>query len=172
MMTMESKNNLAIIHPETFVAEKAVIIGRVILKQGASVWYNAVLRADIADIVIGEYSNIQDNCVLHVDYDTPTILGDYVTVGHGAILHACKIGSNTLIGMGAVVLDRAIIPDNCLVAAGALVPPGKTFPEGTLILGNPAKVARTLTADEIQHLRQHALGYYDLWKKNYRPDSK
>lgn len=171
-MTMESKNNLAIIHPETFVAEKAVIIGRVILKQGASVWYNAVLRADIADIVIGEYSNIQDNCVVHVDYDIPTILGDYVTVGHGAILHACKIGSNTLIGMGAVVLDRAIIPDNCLVAAGALVPPGKTFPEGTLILGNPAKVARTLTPDEIKHLRQHALGYYDLWKKNYRTESE
>ncbi len=171
-MTLESKNNLAIIHPETFVAEKAVIIGRVILKQGASVWYNAVLRADIADIVIGEYSNIQDNCVVHVDYDIPTILGDYVTVGHGAILHACKIGSNTLIGMGAVVLDRALIPDNCLVAAGALVPPGKTFPEGSLILGNPARVARTLTPDEIKHLRQHALGYYDLWKKNYRPDSK
>lgn len=167
MMTLESKKNLAIIHPETFVADRAVIIGRVILKQGASVWYNAVLRADIADIVIGEYSNIQDNCVVHVDYDTPTIVGDYVTVGHGAILHACKIGHNTLVGMGAVILDRAIIPDNCLVAAGALVPPGKTFPEGTLILGNPAKVARALTPEEIKHLRQHALSYYDLWKKDY-----
>jgi len=157
-----------VIDSEAFVADKAVIIGRVILKKGASVWYNAVLRADIADIVIGEYSNIQDNCVIHVDYDTPAIIGDYVTVGHGAILHACKIGDNTLIGMGAVVLDRAIIPENCLVAAGALVPPGKTFPSGTLILGNPAKVARTLTPEEIQHLREHALSYYDLWKKQYR----
>ncbi len=165
----EDKNREpAVIHPDTFVADKAVVIGRVVLKKGASVWYNAVLRADIADIVIGEYSNVQDNCVIHVDYDTPTILGDYVTVGHGAILHACKIGDNTLIGMGAVVLDRAIIPDNCLVAAGALVPPGKTFPSGTLILGNPAKVARTLTKEEIQHLREHALSYYDLWKKQYR----
>ncbi|MGQ9801712.1 MAG: gamma carbonic anhydrase family protein [Candidatus Saccharicenans sp.] len=167
---MEESRKLSesIIHPETFVADKAVVIGRVVLKKGASVWYNAVLRADFADIVIGEYSNIQDNCVLHVDYDTPTVLGDYVTVGHGAILHACKIGDNTLIGMGAVVLDRAIIPGNCLVAAGALVPPGKTFPEGTLILGYPAKVARSLTLEEIQHLREHALSYYELWQKNYR----
>ncbi|MDI6846264.1 MAG: gamma carbonic anhydrase family protein [Candidatus Saccharicenans sp.] len=171
-MTLEIKKDRAIIHPETFVADRAVIVGRVILKKGASVWYNAVLRADIADIVIGEYSNIQDNCVVHVDYDTPTILGDYVTVGHGAILHACKIGNNTLIGMGAIVLDRAIIPDNCLVAAGALVPPGKTFPEGSLILGSPAKVARTLTEEEIRHLRDHALSYYELWKKNYIPEAK
>lgn len=167
---MEKSRKLSepIIHPETFVADKAVIIGRVVLKKGASVWYNAVLRADFADIVIGEYSNIQDNCVIHVDYDTPTVLGNYVTVGHGAILHACKIGDNTLIGMGAVVLDRAVIPGNCLVAAGALVPPGKAFPEGTLILGNPAKVARSLTPEEIQHLREHALSYHELWQKNYR----
>jgi len=157
-----------VIHAEAFVADKAVIIGRIVLKKGASVWYNAVLRADIADIIIGEYSNIQDNCVIHVDYDTPTILGDYVTVGHGAILHACKIGDNTLIGMGAVVLDRAIIPGNCLVAAGSLVPPGKTFSPGSLILGNPAKVVRTLTEEEIKHLHEHALNYYDLWKKNYK----
>lgn len=167
-MAENNKTEQAIIHPGSFIADRAVLIGRVIIKRGASIWFNAVLRADIADIVIGEYSNIQDNCVVHVDYDTPTIVGDYVTVGHGAILHACKIGNNTLIGMGAVVLDRAIIPDNCLVAAGALVPPGKTFPEGTLILGNPAKVARTLTPDEVKHLCEHALGYYDLWQKNYR----
>ncbi|NPV83073.1 MAG: gamma carbonic anhydrase family protein [Candidatus Aminicenantes bacterium] len=167
-MAENDKSKQAIIHPEAFIADKAILIGRIIIKKGASVWFNAVLRADIADIVIGEYSNIQDNCVVHVDYDIPTIVGDYVTVGHGAILHACKIGNNTLIGMGAVVLDRAIIPDNCLVAAGALVPPGKTFPEGTLILGNPANVARTLTPDEIKHLREHALNYYDLWQKNYR----
>ncbi|HEK86224.1 MAG: gamma carbonic anhydrase family protein [Candidatus Saccharicenans sp.] len=158
----------AIIHPNTFVDDRAIIIGRVILKKGASLWPNAVLRADIADIVIGEFSNIQDSCVVHVDYDTPTIIGDYVTVGHGAILHGCKIGNNTLIGMGAIILDRAIIPDNSLVAAGSLVPPGKTFPSGTLILGNPAKVARTLTPEEIQHLHEHAVDYYELWKKVYK----
>ncbi len=158
------------IHPDTFIAEGAVVVGKAILKQGASVWYNAVVRADVAEIIVGQYSNIQDNCVVHVDYDVPTIIGDYVTVGHGAILHACKIGNNTLIGMGAVVLDRAIIPENCLVAAGALVPPGKTFPSGSLILGNPAKVVRTLTEEEIKHLAEHALSYYDLWKKNYKSD--
>lgn len=167
---MEEKVRLtqAIIDSETFVAEKATIIGRVILKKGASIWHNAVLRADIADIVVGQYSNIQDNCVVHVDYDTPTIIGDYVTVGHGAILHGCKIGNNSLIGMGAVILDRAIIPNNCLVAAGALVPPGKTFLEGSLILGNPAKVARPLTSEEIKHLAEHARGYYELWKSKYK----
>lgn len=167
---MEEKKKLAqaIIDPDTFVTENATIIGRVTLKKGASVWYNAVLRADLADIIVGEYTNIQDNCVVHVDYDTPTIIGNYVTVGHGAILHACKIGNNTLIGMGAVVLDRAIIPNNCLVGAGTLVPPGKTFPEGSLILGNPAKVVRTLTEEEIKHLAQHALGYYEIWKTRYK----
>lgn len=164
----DNKSRQPIIHPDAFIADNATVIGRVTLKRGASIWYNAVLRADIAEIVIGEFSNIQDNCVVHVDYDMPTIIGDYVTVGHGAILHACRVGDNALIGMGAVILDRAVIPNNCLVAASALVPPGKTFPEGTLILGNPAKVARTLAPEEIKQLRQHALSYYDLWKKNYR----
>jgi len=86
--------------PETFIAENATVIGRVVLKKGASIWFNAVLRADIADIVIGEYSNVQDNSVIHVDYDVPAIVGNFVTIGHGAILHACKIGNNTLIGLG------------------------------------------------------------------------
>lgn len=158
------------IHPDTFIAEGAVVVGKAVLKQGVSIWYNAVVRADVAEVIVGQYSNIQDNCVVHVDYDVPTIIGDYVTVGHGAILHACKIGNNTLIGMGAIVLDRAIIPENCLVAAGALVPPGKTFPPGSLILGNPAKVVRTLTEEEIKHLAEHALSYYELWKKNYKTD--
>lgn len=167
---MEEKKGMPLpaIHPDTYVAEGAVVVGKAVLKQGVSVWYNAVVRADVAEIVIGQYSNIQDNCVVHVDYDVPTIVGDYVTVGHGAILHACKIGNNTLIGMGAIILDRAIIPENCLVAAGSLVPPGKTFAPGSLILGNPAKVVRTLTEDEIKHLSEHALSYYDLWKKNYK----
>lgn len=158
------------IHPDTFIAEGAVVVGKAVLKQGVSIWYNAVVRADVAEVIVGQYSNIQDNCVVHVDYDVPTIIGDYVTVGHGAILHACKIGNNTLIGMGAIVLDRAIIPENCLVAAGALVPPGKTFPPGSLILGNPAKVVRMLTEEEIKHLAEHALSYYELWKKNYKTD--
>jgi len=167
-MEEEKKLREAIVEPDTFIAENATVIGRVTLKKGTSVWYGAVLRGDIAEIVVGEYSNIQDNCVVHVDYDTPTIIGNYVTVGHGAILHGCTIGDNTLIGMGAVILDRAVVPPNCLVAAGALIPPGKTFIEGSLILGSPAKVARTLTAEEIKNLAEHARDYYQIWKKNHK----
>jgi len=154
--------------PETFIAENSTVIGRVILKKRASVWFNAVLRADIADIVVGEYSNVQDNSVIHVDYDVPVIVGDYVTIGHGAILHACKIGNNTLVGMGAIILDRALIGNNCLVAAGSLVPPGKTYPDGSLILGNPATVVRTLTEAEKEHIINNARDYYDLWQGYYK----
>jgi carbonic anhydrase/acetyltransferase-like protein (isoleucine patch superfamily) len=157
-----------LLDPETFIAQGAAVIGRVVLKKGASVWFNAVLRADIAEIVIGEYSNVQDSSVIHVDYDVPVIVGNYVTIGHGAILHACKIGHNTLIGMGAVILDRAIIGSNCLVAAGSLVPPGKTFPDGSLILGNPAAVVRTLTEAEKEQIVKNAHNYYDLWRHSYK----
>ena len=167
-MDKSKKIPQAIIHPEAFVAYNAILIGRVTLKKGASVWYGAILRADIAEILVGEYSNIQDNCVVHVDYDTPTIIGNYVTVGHGAILHGCTVGNNTLIGMGAVILDKAVIPPNCLVAAGALIPPGKTYIDGSLILGNPAKVARTLTAEEIKNLAEHARDYYNIWNTGYK----
>lgn len=167
-MTNKEKMRNPLLDPETFVAQGAAVIGRVVLKKGASVWFNAVLRADIADIVVGEYSNVQDNSVIHVDYDVPVIVGDYVTIGHGAILHACKIGNNTLIGMGAVILDRALIGNNCLVAAGSLVPPGKTYPDGSLILGSPAAVVRTLTEAEKEHIIKNAHDYYDLWQGYYK----
>lgn len=166
-MSDKEKLKEPLLDPETFIAQGAAVIGRVVLKKGASVWFNAVLRADIADIVIGEYSNVQDNSVIHVDYDVPALVGNYVTIGHGAILHACKIGNNTLIGMGAVILDRAIIGNNCLVAAGSLVPPGKTFPDSSLILGNPATVVRTLTEAEKDQIVKNAHNYYDLWRHNY-----
>ena len=167
-MTNKEKMRNPLFDPETFVAQGAAVIGRVVLKKGASVWFNAVLRADIADIVVGEYSNVQDNSVIHVDYDVPVIVGDYVTIGHGAILHACKIGNNTLIGMGAVILDRALIGNNCLVAAGSLVPPGKTYPDGSLILGSPAAVVRTLTEAEKEHIIKNAHDYHDLWQIYYK----
>jgi len=152
------------IHPDTFVAEGARLVGKVTLAAGASVWYNCVLRADVGDIVIGENSNIQDNSTIHVDYDLPTILADHVTVGHGAILHACIIGARCIIGMGAIVLDRAVIPPDSIVGAGALIPPRKTYPGGSLILGSPGVVARKLTAEEIAHLPVHALDYVALWR--------
>jgi carbonic anhydrase/acetyltransferase-like protein (isoleucine patch superfamily) len=147
------------VDPEAFVAEGAVLVGRVVLGKGASVWYNCVLRADVADILIGENANVQDNCVIHVDFDAPTILEANVTVGHGAILHACTIEENCIVGMGATVLDGAVIRRDSIVGAGALVPPRKTYPPGSLLLGAPAKVARTLTEEERKHLVEHALDY-------------
>lgn len=152
------------IHPDTFIAEGVRMIGRVVLGQGVSVWFNSVLRADIADITVGRNSNIQDGCAVHVDFGLDTVLGENVIVGHGAILHACTIGDNCTIGMGAVVLDGAVIPRNCIVAAGSLVPPRKTYPEGSLILGSPAKVARMLTDEEIAHQPLHAADYVAFWK--------
>jgi len=159
MSEFDFSNRLPEIHPETFIAEGARLIGRVILAKGVNIWYNCVLRADIADIVIGENSNIQDNSVIHVDFDRPTILADHVTIGHGAILHACTIGSRCIIGMGAIILDGAVIPPDSIVAAGALIPPRKTYPQGSLILGSPGVVARKLSAEEIGHLAAHALDY-------------
>jgi carbonic anhydrase/acetyltransferase-like protein (isoleucine patch superfamily) len=152
------------IHPETFLAEGARLIGRVTLKAGASVWYNSVLRADVADIVIGENSNIQDNCTVHVDFDRPTVLGANVTVGHNAVLHACTIEDDCIIGMGAIVLDGAVIRRGSIVAAGALVPPRKSYPEGSLVLGTPAVVARKLSDEEIRHNAGHARSYVEFWK--------
>ncbi len=152
------------VHPDTFIAEGARLIGKVILAAGASVWYNCVLRADVGDIVIGENSNIQDNSVIHVDFDKPAVIADHVTLGHGAILHACTIGPRSLIGMGAIVLDDAVIPADSIVGAGALIPPRKTYPEGSLIIGSPGVVARRLTAEEIAHLPGHARDYVSLWK--------
>jgi carbonic anhydrase/acetyltransferase-like protein (isoleucine patch superfamily) len=159
MREFDFSNRLPEIHPEVFIAEGARLIGRVILAKGANIWYNCVLRADVADIIIGENSNIQDNCVIHVDFNRPTVLADHVTVGHGTILHACTIGARCMIGMGAIVLDGAVIPPDSIVAAGTLIPPRKTYPEGSLILGSPGVVVRKLSAEEIGHLAAHALDY-------------
>ncbi len=158
------KDRTPVLHAETFVAEGARLIGRVVMAAGASVWYNSVLRADLADIIIGENTNIQDNCVVHVDSGRATVLGRGVTVGHGAILHACSVGDNCLVGMGAILLDGTVIPRDSIVAAGALVPPGKTYPEGSLILGSPAKVARKLSAEEITKISESAVHYREFWE--------
>jgi carbonic anhydrase/acetyltransferase-like protein (isoleucine patch superfamily) len=152
------------IHPETFIADGARIIGRVVLGRGSSVWYNSVLRADIAEIVVGENTNIQDLCAVHVDTGLDTVIGANVTVGHGAIIHACRVGDNCLVGMGATILDGAVIPPNSIVAAGALVPPRKTYPPGSLILGSPARVARALSEAEIADITHHAGLYVAFWK--------
>ena len=142
-----------------WIAPTAALIGDVALDAGTSVWFGAVLRGDNEPLIIGAGSNIQDNCVLHTDMGFPLIIGRNCTIGHRALVHGCSIGNNTLIGMGATILNGAKIGDNCLVGAGALVTEGKEFPDGSLVIGSPARVARTLRDEEIEGLEEPALLY-------------
>lgn len=141
------------------VARGAILVGNITLGAACSVWYNAVVRADNASVVIGARSNIQDCCVLHVDEGYPVRIGEGVTVGHGAILHGCTIGDNTLIGMGAVVLNGARIGRDCIIGAVALVTQGMEIPDGSMVLGVPGKVCRRLTEEEIEGNRRAAEEY-------------
>ena len=147
------------IHPSVFVAPNATLRGDVRLAAGSSVFYNAVLRGDRAPISIGAGTNIQDNCVVHVEYDLPVTVGRDVTVGHGAILHSGTVGDETLIGMGAIVLNGAQIGKNCLIGAGALVTQNAVIPDGCMAVGSPARVKRPLTPEEMDGLRRSAADY-------------
>ena len=149
------------VHPSAFVADSAQVIGQVSLGAEASVWFGCVVRGDTELISIGAGSNIQDASVLHADYGFPLQVGARVTVGHQVMLHGCHIGDESLIGIGAVVLNGARIGKHCLVGAGALVTEGKEFPDGSLILGSPAKVVRTLTPEQIEGLRASAQHYIE-----------
>lgn len=151
-----------VIHEDAYVSETAVIIGKVTLKKNANIWFGSVLRGDMESITIGENSNIQENSVVHVDSTERVIIGDNCTIGHNAIIHGCTIGDNTLIGMGAIILNGAKIGNNSIVAAGALVTQNKEFEDGVLILGNPAKVVRKLTEEEIKKNNKSSLHYVKL----------
>lgn len=153
---------------EYWIAPNAMVIGDVILKPGASVWFGAVLRGDNEPITIGEDSNIQDGSVLHTDVGEPLTIGRGVTVGHLAMLHGCEIGDNTLIGIGAVVLGRARIGKNCLIGANALITEGKVIPDGSLVMGQPARVVRELDAGQITALTASAEHYVRNWKRYSR----
>lgn len=142
-----------------YVHEQATLIGQVKLAAGASIWPQAVLRADNEPILIGTGSNVQDGAVLHTDPGFPLEVGEGVTIGHQAMLHGCSVGENSLIGIQAVVLNGAKIGKNCLVGAGALVTEGKEFPDNSLILGSPAKVVKTLGEDAVAALKANALSY-------------
>ena len=151
----------------TMVFPGAVVVGDVKLGENCSVWYNAVIRADEDAIVIGDGTNIQDNAVLHVTTGLPLTLGRNVTVGHGAILHSCAVGDDSLIGMGATVLDGAVIGKGCLIAAGAVVTPRSVIPDGSMVMGAPAKVKRPLTDEERADIVRNAQVYVAL-KEDYR----
>ena len=152
-------DNAPQVHPTAWVAETAVVVGKVSLAENASVWYGAVLRGDNDHIRVGANSNVQDGSVLHTDHGTPLTIGDNVTVGHQVTLHGCSIGDNSLIGIQSIVLNGAKIGRNCLVGAGSLVTEGKEFPDGVLIVGRPAKVVRELTAEQIAGLQRSASHY-------------
>ena len=148
------------IDDSAWVADSAQVIGNVELAEDVSVWFGAILRGDqLEPIRVGPRSNLQDACVLHSDPGKPLTLGAGVTVGHQAMLHGCTVGDESLIGIGAIVLNGAKIGKNCLVGAGALVTEGKEFPDGSMILGSPAKVVRQLTPEQIEGLRQSAQHY-------------
>ncbi|GHC80460.1 gamma carbonic anhydrase family protein [Pseudorhodoferax aquiterrae] len=144
-----------------WVAESAQVIGGVALGPDSSVWPGVVIRGDSGPISVGEGSNIQDNSVLHADEGVPLTIGKHVTVGHQVMLHGCTVGDESLIGIGAIVLNNAKIGRNCLVGAGALVTEGKEFPDGSMIVGSPAKVVRQLTPEQIEGLRRSARHYMD-----------
>ena len=150
---------------QLWIAQGAVVTGDVTFGNRVSVWYNAVIRGDMAPIIIGDDSNIQECAVLHVSDNIPLTIGAGVTVGHGAILHSCTIGDNSLIGMGAIVLDGAKIGKNCIIGAGALVTGGTEIPDGSLVIGSPGKIRRELTPEEILSNQKNAEEYVHLMEK-------
>ena len=131
------------------VSKQSVLLGDITLKDYTTIFPMAVLRGDDSYIIIGEHSNVQENCTIHCSKGNPTMVGDYVTIGHNAVLHGCQIGDNTIIGMGSIIMDGTKIGKNCLVAAGSLIASNKEFPDGCLIMGSPARVKRQLTEEEI-----------------------
>ena len=160
------------LHPTAWVADSAQVIGNVHLGPDSSVWFGAIARGDTDSITVGRGTNIQDHSVLHADPGMPLVIGDNVSVGHQVMLHGCTVGDGSLIGIGAVVLNGARIGKNCLVGAGALVTEGKEFPDGTMILGSPAKAVRQLSPEQIagmdytaKHYVANALRYQAGLKK-------
>jgi gamma-carbonic anhydrase len=145
-----------------YIAEGAAVLGDVTLGDYSSVWFNAVLRGDLNRIVIGHHCNIQDNAVLHLADRFPCVLGNYVTVGHATVVHACTIGDEVLVGMGSIILDGAIIGAQTIIGARALVPQNMQVPPGSLVLGTPAKVVRQLTPEQRSDLKRMAKKYVKI----------
>lgn len=171
------------IHPDAFVAENAVIVGDVEIEAGASIWYGCILRGDMNKIRVGKNTNLQDGTVVHVNHDRsgrdyresgggePTLIGDNVTVGHMALIHACTLESGSFVGMRAVVMDKAVVEGGAMVAAGALVSPGKRVPKGQLWAGSPAKHLRDLRQDELDFF-DYIAGNYAALGESYRRENE
>lgn len=166
--------NLGAVSPELpaegeyWIAPNAVVVGRVILKRNASVWFGATLRGDNDPIIVGENSNIQDGSVLHTDTGSPLTIGDNVTVGHMVMLHGCTIGDNSLVGIGSIVLNGARIGRNCLIGANCLITEGKEIPDNSLVMGAPGKVVREISDAQVLTLKGSAAHYVENWRRYVR----
>lgn len=161
-MIRKFKEETPKVHESCFIADTAQVIGKVTLEEKASVWFGAVLRGDSNSIHIGKCSNVQENCTVHGNTNgTPTIVGDYVTIGHNVVLHGCKIGDHSLIGIGSIVLDGAEIGEGTMIGAGSLVPPNKKIPAGVLCMGSPVKVIRELSEEEKEYVKSAAEHYLE-----------
>ena len=165
-MIKEFEGNIPDIDVKSFIAEGGKVIGKVKLNEFGSIWHNAIIRGDVNRIEIGRYTNIQDNSVVHVSDDYPTIIGDYVTVGHGATVHGCIIEDCCLIGINAVILDGAVVGKGSIIGAGAVVKGGQIIPPHSLVLGVPAKVVKNIP-DKIKAIHDQALKYKTLWTERY-----
>ena len=167
-MIIAHKGRVPKIHQSAFIEDSARIIGDVVIGEHSSVWFNAVVRGDVNFIRIGSRTNVQDNSALHVTKDLyPLILGDDITVGHGVTLHACTVKDRCLIGMGAIIIDNAVIGEDSIVGAGALVTENFIVPPRSLVLGLPAKVVRQLRDDEVERIKRSALNYIE-YSRDYR----
>jgi carbonic anhydrase/acetyltransferase-like protein (isoleucine patch superfamily) len=159
MAVLPFKGKMPVIANNVFIAPGAMVVGDVTIHEGASIWYNTVVRGDTASIVIGRRSNIQDNCTLHTDADAPLVIGEECTVGHNAIVHGATVANHVLIGMQAVILSHAQIGEGTIVGACALVSERKQIPSGVLAIGIPVKVVRELSESEREQIRESAAGY-------------
>ena len=150
-----------------YIAPTAQVMGSVRIGERSSVWYGTVIRGDESPIEIGKGSNVQDNCVVHSNPGGKCVIGDHVTVGHGCIIHGCSIGDETLVGMGAIIMDGAVIGKHCVIAAGALVTGGMQIPEGSMVMGSPAKIRRQLTEEEMARNMEYAEHYMKDAKRHF-----
>ncbi len=166
-MILKYKGKTPQIEDTSFVADNATLVGEVYIGEFSSIWFSAVLRGDLDIISIGHHTSVQDGVMIHVAEKLPTKVGNYVTIGHGAILHGCIVKDHALIGSGANILDKAVIGEFAIIAAGTVVTPDTIIPAGSMVMGIPGKVVRKVTEEEITELQKHADGYVDLMK-NYQ----
>lgn len=156
---------------DAWIAETAAVIGKVKLEAGANVWFGAVIRGDVEQITVGEHSNVQDGAVMHADSGVPLTLGKGITVGHNAMLHGCTVGDYSLIGINAVVLNGAKIGKHCIIGANSLIPEGKEIPDGSLVMGSPGKVVKTLS-DQQKKMLELSAAHYVQNAKRFRDELK